>query len=55
VLETIAWLAYLVPVLVLFLMPARATLFPARKKPAAAPAPEPNVVSETPQHVEARA
>jgi high-affinity iron transporter len=36
-----------VPVLVLFLLPSR--------KPAAAPQPAPNVVSETPQHVEARA
>jgi high-affinity iron transporter len=48
VLETIAWLAYLVPVLVLFLLPAR--------KPAAgATPPAPNVVSETPQHEEAQA
>jgi high-affinity iron transporter len=48
VLETTAWLVYLVPVLTLFLLPSR-------KKPSAAPAPEPNVVSETPQHVEAQA
>jgi high-affinity iron transporter len=48
VLETIAWLAYLVPVLVLFLLPSR-------KKPAAATPPAPNVVSETPQHEEAQA
>jgi high-affinity iron transporter len=47
VLETIAWLVYLVPVLVLFLLPSR--------KPAAAERPAPNIVSETPQHVEARA
>ena len=54
VLETIAWVAYLVPVLALFLLPARATRLSARK-PVAAPAPTPDVVSETPQHVEARA
>jgi high-affinity iron transporter len=47
VLETLAWLVYLVPVLVLFLLPARTS--------AAAQPPAPNVVSETPQHVEARA
>jgi high-affinity iron transporter len=53
VLETIAWLVYLVPVLVLFLLPARS----ARKTPAAGstPQPVPNVVSEKPHHVEARA
>jgi high-affinity iron transporter len=53
VLETIAWLVYLVPVLVLFLLPARS----ARKNPAAGstPQPVPNVVSEKPHHVEARA
>jgi high-affinity iron transporter len=57
VLETVAWLVYLIPVLTLFLLPARATRFLARTKPAAdAPSqPAPNVVSETPQHVEARA
>jgi high-affinity iron transporter len=48
VLETVAWLVYLVPVLVLFLLPSR-------KQPAAAQPPAPNVVSETPQHVEAPA
>jgi high-affinity iron transporter len=48
VLETIAWLAYLVPVLVLF-------LFPARKPAAGSTPPAPNVVSETPQHEEAQA
>ena len=51
VLETIAWLAYLVPVLVLFLLPAR----PTRSTPAASSQLAPNIVSETPQHVEARA
>ena len=50
VLETIAWVVYLVPVLTLFLLPAR-------KAPAAGTPPThaPNVVSENPQHVEARA
>jgi high-affinity iron transporter len=50
VLETIAWLGYLVPVLVLFLLPGRTT-------PAAgtSPQPAPTVVTENPQHVEARA
>ncbi|GAB4081230.1 iron transporter [Modestobacter muralis] len=47
VLETIAWIAYLVPVLVLFLLPSR--------KPAGVTTPAPNVVSETTEHVEARA
>jgi high-affinity iron transporter len=53
VLETIAWVVYLVPVLVLFLLPGRS----ARKTPAAgtSPQPAPTVVSENPQHVEARA
>ena len=46
VLETFAWLAYLVPVLALFLLPAR--------KPAGATAPAP-VVPESPEHVDARA
>jgi high-affinity iron transporter len=49
VLETIAWLAYLVPVLVLFLLPARK---PAGGTPSQ---PAPNIVSETPQHEEAQA
>jgi high-affinity iron transporter len=48
VLETIAWIAYLVPVLTLFLLPGR----PARRSPAA---PATTVVSETTQHVDARA
>jgi high-affinity iron transporter len=48
VLETIAWVVYLVPVLTLFLLPARTT-------PAAAAPPAPNVVSESSKHVEARA
>ena len=47
VLETIAWVAYLVPVLALFLLPSR--------KPAGVVTPAPNVVSETAEHVEARA
>ena len=50
VLETIAWVVYLVPVLVLFLLPARTR--PAAAPPAQA---EPNIVSEAPQHVQARA
>ena len=54
VLETVAWLAYLVPVLVLFLLPARATRSPSRK-PAGVTTPAPHVVSENTQHVEARA
>jgi len=49
VLETIAWLVYLIPVLTLFLLPTRT-------KPAAAAAPPaPDVLPETTQHVEARA
>ena len=48
-LETIAWVAYLVPVLGLFLLPGRT----ARPSPAAPPAP--HAVSENPQHVDARA
>jgi high-affinity iron transporter len=52
VLETIAWVVYLVPVLTLFLLPARTK--PAASPPAQ-PEPEPNIVSENPQHVEARA
>jgi high-affinity iron transporter len=57
VLETIAWLAYLVPVLTLFLLPSRTPRSPARTKPAdaSAPQPAPNVVSENPPHVQARA
>jgi high-affinity iron transporter len=55
VLETIAWVVYLVPVLTFFLLPGRS----ARKAPAAqapaAQAPAPNVVSESTQHVDARA
>jgi high-affinity iron transporter len=51
VLETIAWVVYLVPVLVLFLLPGRS----ARKTPAAVPAPATDVVSEKPHHVEAHA
>jgi high-affinity iron transporter len=50
VLETIAWLAYLVPVLVVFLLPARKS-----RAGGSTPQPVPNVVPETPQHVEARA
>src|SRR3954451_3381430 len=61
VLETIAWLVYLVPVLTLFLLPGRAV-----RKSAAAPArpvensagrsPAPNIVlAESTQHVDARA
>jgi len=56
VLETIAWIVYLVPVLTLFLLPGRAV-----RKSAAAPAPAvqspaPNiVVPESTQHVDARA
>jgi high-affinity iron transporter len=53
VLETVAWVAYLVPVLTLFLLPGRA----ARTAPAAPPpAPAhfaPNVTTEIPQHVDA--
>jgi high-affinity iron transporter len=53
VLETIAWVAYLVPVLTLFLLGGRT---PHRAPAAAAPAeqPAPNVVAKDPQHVEAR-
>jgi high-affinity iron transporter len=53
VLEMVAYAVYLLPVLAFFLLPGRA----ARTTPAAAPAapPAPNVVSENPQHVEARA
>jgi high-affinity iron transporter len=52
VLETVAWVAYLVPVLTLFLLPGRT----ARATPAAAPAaePTPHVTTETPEHVDAR-
>jgi high-affinity iron transporter len=46
VLETIAWVAYLVPVLVLFLLPARS-----RTTPAAAPAPAPHALPESTPHV----
>jgi high-affinity iron transporter len=53
VLETIAWVVYLVPVLVFFLLPARSTRKPPVEGPSAQPVP--NVVSEIPQHVEARA
>ncbi|WP_029430655.1 iron uptake transporter permease EfeU [Blastococcus sp. URHD0036] len=47
VLETVAWLLYLVPVLVLFLWPSR----PALRTPGAAPAPIPTTQSETTEHV----
>jgi high-affinity iron transporter len=48
VLETIAWLAYLVPVLVLFLLPGRT----AQARSATAPASNP---TENPEHVDQRA
>jgi high-affinity iron transporter len=53
VLETVAWLLYLVPVLTVFLLPGRT----ARTTPAVTSAspPAPDVVSENSQHVEARA
>ncbi|MGY1746293.1 iron uptake transporter permease EfeU [Blastococcus sp. SYSU D00695] len=46
VLETVAWLAYLVPVLAFFLWPSR----PAPRSPGASPAPAPTQ-SETTEHV----
>jgi high-affinity iron transporter len=49
VLETIAWIAYLLPVLTLFLLPGRT----ARSTPA--PAPAPDVAPENPRHAQARA
>jgi high-affinity iron transporter len=49
VLETIAWIAYLVPVLALFLLPGRSARGPS------ATAPAPNVATETPEHVDQRA
>jgi high-affinity iron transporter len=56
VLETLAWVAYLVPVLTLFLLPARTKPVAGSTLPAAVSTPPaPNTVSEIPQHVDARA
>ena len=49
VLEMVAYVVYLVPVLALFLLPGRS----AASTPAPAPAPAPNVTSEIPAHVDA--
>jgi high-affinity iron transporter len=49
VLETIAWLGYLLPVLVLFLLPGRTARGPS------ATAPAPHVATETTEHVDQRA
>jgi high-affinity iron transporter len=51
VLESIAWVAYLVPVLALFLLPGRT----ARPTAAASAQQAPDVTTETPEHVDARA
>jgi high-affinity iron transporter len=51
VLESIAWVAYLVPVLALFLLPGRT----ARPTAAASSQQAPDVTTETPEHVDARA
>jgi high-affinity iron transporter len=49
VLETIAWIAYLVPVLALFLLPGRTA------QGTSATAPAPTVATETTEHVDQRA